>query len=149
MNRAKQKSILKNLKSVDTNVLHMFEESAKLLIKDNGGDAEKALQIALAYAAGHYETKVPTKSLLTKKDGASTCKMFVEQGKTLDQATAFGHIQKYWNPRIADSVKTMRSLRDGTGVLFDIRSDWAESFMENYEHLKNNDKRIDFEMCWC
>jgi ATP-dependent RNA helicase DDX21 len=84
MVKAQSKGILKNIKAVDHGVLHMFEESAKLLIKDNNGDAEKALQIALAFAAGHFTLKVPTKSILTKREGASTVKMNVEQGKTLD-----------------------------------------------------------------
>ena len=78
MVKAQSKGILKNIKAVDHDVLHMFEESAKLLIKDNNGDAEKALQIALAFAAGHFTLKVPTKSILTKRGGGSTVKMNVE-----------------------------------------------------------------------
>ena len=62
--------------------------------------------------------------------------MSVEGGKQLDESAAMMIITKYWAPRVADSIKTMRPLSEGTGVCFDIQCNLAESFMENFEHLK-------------
>jgi hypothetical protein len=55
---------LKNLLDVNEDVLYLFEDTAKLLIERNNGDAEKALQVALAYCSGHYKHKLVAKSLL-------------------------------------------------------------------------------------
>jgi hypothetical protein len=59
-------------------------------------------------------------------------------------------IEKYWAPRVKDSIKTIKSLRNGSGVAFDLRSDLAEGFMENYERLKEvNKNRVDFNVVRC
>lgn len=59
-------------------------------------------------------------------------------------------IQKYWNVRMADSIKMIKALSDGSGIVFDLRMDLAESFMDNYSHLKETQaKRVDFEMTRC
>lgn len=55
---------MKNLLDVNEDVLYLFEDTAKLLIERNNGDAEKALQVALAYCSGHYKHKLVAKSLL-------------------------------------------------------------------------------------
>jgi len=55
-------------------------------------------------------------------------------------------IQKYWAPRIASSIRVMKSFKDQSGVCFDLRTIDAEGFMENYEHMKQRDsRRVDFE----
>ena len=55
-------------------------------------------------------------------------------------------IQKYWAPRIASSIRVMKSFKDQSGVVFDLRTIDAEGFMENYEHMKQRDsRRVDFE----
>lgn len=43
----------------------------------------------------------------------------------------------------------MKALKDGSGVVFDIRSENFDGFIENYERLKENGERIDFEVCKC
>lgn len=60
------------MEDVDLEVLEMFEESAELLLKQHNNDAKMALKIALAFCSGHYKHKIPTKSLLTGKDGYNT-----------------------------------------------------------------------------
>jgi len=72
--------------------------------------------------------------------------MNVEKGQVLDQTSAMTIIQKYWAPRIATSIRVMKSMRDGSGVCFDLRTIDAEGFMDNYEHMKARDaRRVDFE----
>lgn len=65
---------------VNHEVLHLFEDTAKILIEQNDGDAEKALQIALAYTSGHYKHKLQQKSLLNGQEGYVTMKMTVDKG---------------------------------------------------------------------
>lgn len=146
MIRAKNKGILKKLKDVDRNVLPEFEETADILIRENADDVKKALQIALAYCSGHTKIALPTASLLTGRSGYATIKMNVAKGEVLDKSGAMTIIQKYWSPRLADSIRSMRNMRDNSGVCFDLRIIDAEGFMENYEHLKDsNARRVDFE----
>jgi len=147
MKKSQTKGILKKLEDVDKSVLPDFEETADLFINQHDGNVKMALKIALAFCSGHYKNVLPVKSLLTGRDGMSTMQMNVEEGKHLDESAAMAIIQKYWNPRVADSIKTMRPLSDGSGVCFDVRCDWAESFVENYEHLKTTQtRRVDFEV---
>lgn len=48
--------MLKNLESVNNQVLSLFSEAAKQLIDSSNGDPEKALCKALAYISGYYKT---------------------------------------------------------------------------------------------
>jgi len=43
----------------------------------------------------------------------------------------------------------MKSLRDGSGVVFDIRSDNVEGFMDNFARLRETGDRIDFDITKC
>jgi len=70
--KASSSGILKNLTDVNEDVLHLFEDLAKVLIDQHDGNAEKALQVALAYCSGHYKQKLATKSLLTGQEGQTT-----------------------------------------------------------------------------
>jgi len=75
MEKAKTKGILGKLDDVDTEVLPSFEEVAQMLIDKHNGNAKMALQIVLAYTSGHYKSFLPTKSVLTGKDGYTTLQM--------------------------------------------------------------------------
>ena len=109
-----------------------------------------ALKIALCYCSGHYKQAIPTSSLLTGRNGYQTIKMIVGDGKQLDESAAMAIITKYWAPRIADQIGEMKHLKDGSGVVFDLRMDMADGYIENYELLKERDpKRVDFECKKC
>lgn len=150
MLRAKNKDVLKKLKDVDIDVLDNFEETANLLLAEHDNDAIKALKIVLAYCSGNYKQNLPSKSLLTGRDGFCTIKMSVEAGNELDESLATEIIQRYWSPRIASQIRSMRGISDGTGVCFDLRGDQADSFFDNYEHLKaTQGRKVDFECIRC
>lgn len=150
MLKAQNKGILKKLNDVDTEMLPSFEETADLLIKQHKGDAKMALKVALAYCSGHYKQVIPMNSLLNGRNGYQTIKMNVGDGKQLDESAAMSIITKYWAPRIADTIGTMKNLQDGSGVVFDLRIDLADGFIENYELLKERDpRRVDFECKKC
>jgi hypothetical protein len=122
-----------------------------MFIDQQNGDTKTALKIALAYCSGHYKQTLPTRSLLTGKDKMMTVQMNVEKGKTLSQENAKMIIQKYWAPRIVDQISSMRSFTDGSGVVFDLKTFDAESFVENYKHLKESQdsRRVDFNVQFC
>ena len=54
--------------------------------------------------------------------------------------------RKYWDPRVCDSVKNMKAFRDGTGVVFDIKADHFDSFMDNFNRMKETGEKIDFDV---
>ena len=72
--------------------------------------------------------------------------MCAEEGKQLGAQACFAILYKYWAPRIQESIRVIRPFSDGTGVAFDIRSQWVDAFLDNFEHLKNGDKQVDFDV---
>ena len=52
---------------------------------------------------------------------------------------------------MADQIRYMKSFSDGSGVVFDLRSFDADSFIENYKHLKETQdaRRVDFNVQRC
>lgn len=74
----------------------------------------------------------------------------IEEGKELGETQAFTMIQKYWAPRIVDQVKSIRTRKDNTGVIFDIDAKSAETFLDSYQNFKEKNKsRADFEVSIC
>ena len=93
---------------------------------------------------------MPTKSLLNGRDGFTTIKMSVEEGNQLEENLVTEILNRYWNPRTASQVKNMKAIADDSGVVFDLRSDQADAFMDNYEHLKaTQGRKVDFECTRC
>ena len=43
----------------------------------------------------------------------------------------------------------MKGIRDGSGVVFDLKSENFEAFMDNYASLKETGERIDFDVVKC
>jgi len=61
----------------------------------------------------------------------------------------FYNIKKYWDPRTAENIRNMKAFKDGSGCVFDIRSENFEAFMDNYTRLRETDSRIDFDITKC
>lgn len=141
---------MKNLQDVNEDVLYLFEDLAKDLIEQYNGDAEKALQVVLAYSSGHYKQKLASKSMLNGAEGMTSIQMtsLMQRGR-LGHGNAYAILKKYWDPRTADHVKNMRALRSGNGVVFDIRAENFEGFLENFERLRETMDRIDFDIHKC
>lgn len=74
----------------------------------------------------------------------------LEEGKELDETSAFALIQQYWAPRVVDQVRTIRTRKDKTGVVFDLQAKSAEGFIDSYLNLKEKSgARVDFEVSLC
>ena len=66
---------MKNLEDVHDDVLPLFLDTAKLLITQCKGDAEKALCMTLAFISGHYKTTVAARSLISGAERMLTVKL--------------------------------------------------------------------------
>jgi len=81
--------------------------------------------------------------LLTGQERQTTIMMTSNGQSRLDIRAANSFLQR-WPPRIADSVRNMRQIRNGTGVCFDIYSDHYDRFMDNYDHLADRESNLEF-----
>jgi hypothetical protein len=104
--------------------------------------------VALAYCSGHYKQKLASKSLLTGQEGQTTVQMSVQKGR-LGPSNCYSILKKFWDPRISDQVRNMKVFKNGLGVVFDIRANSLDSFLENFQRLKETGDRIDFEVEKC
>ena len=43
----------------------------------------------------------------------------------------------------------MKNFKDGSGVVFDLRADNFDSFMDNYERLRETSDKVDFDVAKC
>jgi hypothetical protein len=60
--------------------------------------------------------------------------MSCDRGRLLP-SNAHSILRKYWEPRVCDSVKNMKGIKDGSGVVFDIKADYFDGFMDNFERM--------------
>ena len=82
------------------------------------------------------------------QEGHTTAKMICGRGR-FGPNNAYNVLRKYWDPRVGENVRNMKAMRDGTGVVFDIRSENFEAFMDNFARLKETGERIDFDVMKC
>ena len=106
--------------------------------------------VALAYSSGHYKHKLEAKSLLNGQEGMQTVilKSTMTRGR-LANGSAYSILKKYWDPRTVEHVRNMKTLRNGTGVVFDLRADQFDAFIENFERVQETQSRIDFDVQKC
>ena len=64
--------------------------------------------------------------------------------------TSTAIISKYWPSGTIDKTKNMRSMKDRSGVVFDIPTGLEDAFLESYEKLKSTNKgRVDIHVERC
>jgi hypothetical protein len=120
------------------------------LVEQCGGDSERALATALAYISGHYSEALSQRSLLTGQERCITLEMKAASGKWPSaSSTANMILRKYWPNQMVEQIRNMRTLKDGTGVVFDVYEDKCERFMDVFLHLKDSDSRVDFIVQKC
>lgn len=151
MRVAKNKDVLSKLKDVDMQCLEGYDEAAKILLEDCRNDAHMAIKKCLAYASGNFKASTGAiKSLINGRDGYQTIKMSVEEGNQLDSSLVHEIIHRFWSPRVEGQVRNMKDITDGSGVVFDLRADHADAFMENFDHMKaTQGRKVDFECVRC
>ena len=45
-------------------------------------------------------------------------------------------IDRWWGGRVADNIRVIRSMKNGTGAVFDIYEDQFDRFMDNMYHIQ-------------
>lgn len=76
--------------------------------------------------------------------------MSVEEGNQLDSSLVMEIIRRFWSPRVEGQVRNMKDISDQTGVVFDLRADHADAFMDNFDHMKaTQGRKVDFECVRC
>jgi len=80
----------------------------------------------------------------------TTVSLTVSRGSVNSQ-NCYSILRKYWDPRVGENVRNMKELNNGSGVVFDIRSDKYEAFIDNYERLMETEgrERINFNIVKC
>jgi len=58
-------------------------------------------------------------------------------------------LRNYFEPRVADNAKNIKCFKDKSGVVFDLRSEFFDNFIESFERLKETDHKIDFDIRKC
>lgn len=143
--KAQSKDVLRRLEDVDPEVLPLFEEVADKLLEKHSNDPKMALKIALAFCSGHFKHHLPTRSLLTGKEGFITIQMTVDQGRQLNEESAKAIIEKYWNLRVLNAITSIQEFRNSSGVAFDLKKDLVDGFIENFKLLQDREsQRVDF-----
>lgn len=74
--------------------------------------------------------------------------MSVQKGR-LGPSNCYSILKKFWDPRTTEQVRNMKAFKNGLGVVFDIRSNALDAFLENFNRLKETGDRIDFEVEKC
>ena len=139
--------ICKNLEEVHDDVLPLFQETAQALIRQKGGDAERALCTALAYISGNYKSVMLSRSLITGQDRMITVKLESTQNGRLSTENVNAILRRFWPPPIVDAVRTMRGMKSGAGAVFDLYEDQYSRFIDSWKHLQDQEgSRLDFEV---
>ena len=121
--KASAMDICNNLQDVHDDVLPLFIDTARALIEQKDGNAEKALCTALAYISGHYKQALNARSLITGQDRMITVKLESTINGRLSVSNVYSILRRYWPPAIADTVRTMRGMRSQAGAVFDLYED--------------------------
>lgn len=107
--------------------------------------------MALAYISGYYKAALSTRSLITGQERMITIKIISTlNGGRISVSNVYNILRRYWPPQTVDGVRTMRGLKNQSGAVFDIYEDHFMRFMDNYEHLKEQEgSRLDFDVDKC
>lgn len=66
----------------------------------------------------------------------------------MDEVTVRRLVEKHWSAATSQSLFSLRCLRNKSGVVFDLRKNEADSFLENFKLLKDREQ-VDFEVKVC
>ena len=73
----------------------------------------------------------------------------IDEGKPLSKDACRSIIERWWSARIINP-ETIHGMSDGMGVVFDIQNSYYERFLDNYDHIKNQEGlKLDFIVSRC
>jgi len=134
--KATSRDSIKNLQSVNDDVLELFDDAATELIATSDGDAKRALMRALAFMSGCHKEQMAQRSLLNGQEGCITFQIDLNQ--TFNGVGLIWNILRRYLPEtITTKIKGMRALADSTGGAFDVEEDQAQQFEDIFQHAKD------------
>lgn len=148
MIRATSRDSIKNLQSVNDDVLELFDDAAGELIALADGDAKRALQRALAFMSGCHKEALAQRSLLNGQEGCITFQMDLQQ-QFNGVGLIWNILRRYLPESITANIKGMRALADRTGAAFDVDEAQAQQFEDIFTHAKESGQRMEFTMARC
>ena len=73
----------------------------------------------------------------------------IQEGKPLSKEVCQTIIEKWWSARIVNP-ESIHGMKDGLGAVFDIQNSYYERFLDNYDHIKNQEGlNLDFVVSRC
>lgn len=146
--RATSRDSIKNLSTVNDDVLDLFEDAATELIALTDGDAKTALKKALAFMSGCHMQQLAARSLLNGTENFITFQMDLNQ--------TFNGVGLVWSvlrrvapENIVQNIKAMRALADKNGAVFDVEEAQAQQFEDIVAHAKDSGQRMDYDVYRC
>ncbi|EGR28753.1 hypothetical protein IMG5_169500 [Ichthyophthirius multifiliis] len=135
--KASQTDIKKNLKTVNQEVVSMFQQVSEDLIQEFG--PQEALSRALAYISGYIEG-VKQRSLLCCLEGY--CTYIV---KAPHEIRGLGYIWNWlksnFDIEVVDRVKGMKKCADSLGAVFDVAESDIVKFEEYIQNIADGAKK--------
>lgn len=107
--RATSRDTIKQLKTVNDDLLDLFTDAADELIAITDGDSRKALLKALAFISGCHKEKMSERSLLTGQDKSITFQMDMTKAFH-GMGLVWSLLRKYLPEKIVTGIKGMRGL---------------------------------------
>lgn len=133
---------------VNEDVIDLFEDASKELIAMHGGDANKALKMAMAYMSGCYKGAMANRSLLSGQEKFITYQ--IEMNQTFHGVGLVWNILRRFAPEnIVSGIMGMRAVADMNGGVFDVPEEVEQQFKDIFQHAKDQGQRMDFEVSKC
>ena len=142
--RATARDSMFSFESLNASVLPYFEETAKQLIEKY--TATGALTRALAIMSG-YTKSLKQKSLLNSMEGMVTIKVSGDiPNLSRGSYAVLKLFRELLDPQLVNNIKTMKMIRNNGGVVFDVREDQKDAFLNSAEKLQKENSMV-LELC--
>ena len=133
-----------SFESLNTSVLPYFEETAKQLIEKY--TATGAISRALAIMSG-YTKSLKQKSLLNSMEGMVTLKVSGDiPNLSRGSYAVLKLFREIMDPQLVNNIKTMKMINNNGGVVFDVREDQKEAFLNSADKLQKENSMV-LELC--
>ena len=146
--KAASRDTIKQLETVNDDILPSFDAAAEELIAMCGGDKKKALKKALAFMSGCHKEKLANRSLLNGQENCITYQIDLKQTFN-GPGLIWNMLRRYAPETITNEIKGLRALADKTGAVFDLEDRLVSAFDEVFEKAKEGGRQMDFELYKC
>jgi ATP-dependent RNA helicase DDX21 len=143
--RATSRDTIKQLKTVNDDLLDLFTDAADELIALQDGDSRAALLKALAFISGCHKEKLSERSLLSGQENYVTFQLMMQR-TFHGVGLVWNILRRYLPEKISHGIKGMRTLASQNGAVFDVEEKFTEEFQQIFD---GESGRRDFEIKKC